>query len=543
VALVPWLIAICADRSALRAFLGSYLLGAAFFLFHFRWLCETTPEGYVAASLLYLALAFPLAAWPIRSLYRRRRIGLAVVVPVACVGVDILRAYNPLGFPWFFLGHSQIRLLPMVQIADLTGAYGVTFVLGMVNGLIADLLLARLGAGSPRPHRPRPGPAVMIPVTLGVLAGAFGYGSWRLSQSQFTPGPRTAVLQGDFLLRAMINDPEGASEEKKEQTYLDLIDQAVKADPGLRLIVLPETPWTMVLNREFRESQPAFAYWHRNWVGLVQQLGKSVVVGSMAEEPQPRGTYPAKRRYNSAFLYNPGESEPQRYNKIHLVPFGEYVPFRYSRYFHWLYRFFAFGPFNPWGRDGYEYSLDPGSDFTVMKLPQAADGRNGRFGVTICYEDVVPQLFRRFVAAGHGSKRVDFMLNISNDGWFGHGTQQGQHLVNCAFRAIENRVGVARAANTGISGFVDPDGRWRDLVQGPGRPLHAGGVGFRVADVSLDPRVTFYSLHGDVFGFTCLALTLAGLVDSVVAYRRLRRLRTPRIADPAQNSRDKGIRR
>lgn len=543
VAFVPWLVAIARADRRRWAYLGSYLLGAAFFLFHFRWLYATTPEGYVAASLLYLALAFPLGAWPIRHLYRGHGVRLTFVFPVVWTAIEILRTYNPLGFPWFFIGHSQIRLLPMIQVADLAGVYGVTFVVAMVNGLLADLVLERIArrespagppdsAASPQagqepstrgPQRRRPGLAPCTLTALVFVAGTFGYGAYRLHTSRFTDGPLTAVLQGDFLLAAVVNDPNGATDAQKEDAYFDLIAKAVADRPELDLIVLPETPWGMYLNREWRQAKPQYAFWHDEWVHWSRRLGKSIVVGAMAEEPQPKGTYPPQHRYNAAYLYTPGEPEPQRYNKIHLVPFGEYVPFRYSKHFRFIYEFFAFGPWNPWGRDGYEYSLTPGREFTVMKLPQAASGRNGRFGVTICYEDVIPRIFRRFVYGNGDGKRVDFMLNISNDGWFGHGTQQAQHLVNCAFRAVENRIGVARAVNTGISGFVDPDGSWRDLVQEPGRRLHAGGMGHRVATVKLDSRLTVYSRYGDVFGLACLGLTLLAMGESSVrAFRRRR---------------------
>lgn len=535
---VPWLIAIAATASWRWAYGGSYLLGVAYFLFHFRWLHEVTPEGYVAAVLLYLALAFPVAAWPIRHLYRVRRISLTVVFPVVWTGVELLRTYNPLGFPWFLLGHSQITALPMVQIADVGGAYGVTFVVAAVNGLLADIVLSRLkvdrpaapagpeSSGSPASATvPRPGLGISAPLAVGLVLATFVYGQYRLGQSSFSEGPLTAVLQGDFLLRAVLDDSDAASDEQKEQAYLELMAEALAEEPDLDLIVLPETPWAMYLNREFRLARPRMSFWHNRWVNVTQQIGKNLVVGAISSEPQPPGTYPDTHRYNSAFLYTPEQTEPQRYDKIHLVPFGEYVPFRYSRYFRFIYRFFAFGPWNPWGRDGFEYSLTPGDEFTVMKLPQARDGHNGRFGVTICYEDVIPRIFRKFVYNPREGKRVDFMLNISNDGWFGHGTQQAQHLVNCAFRAIENRVGVARAVNTGISGFVDPDGTWRDLVQEPGRRLHAGTAGYSVAPMKLDSRITIYSRIGDLFGAVCLILTGVAAGDWLVGAVQRRRAR------------------
>lgn len=537
VVFVPWLIAACATRSALLTYLGTYLLGAAYFLFHFKWLYETTPEGYVAASLLYLALFFPSATWLLRQAYYRQ-LPLTIAFPVIWVAVEIVRAYNPLGFPWFFLGHSQIRLLSMVQIADVAGVYGVTFVVALVNGLIADVMLVWFAARWGGLVRWRPVLLTALPVAL-VLAATFAYGWYRLRQSQFTDGPMTAVLQGDFPMSTIPNDPNEATNSEKQARYMNMVDQAIAEYPNLDLLVLPETPWNMYLNREMRMEFPGLVAQHKKLARLTSQSGKSLLIGSLSQEPQPEGTYPAEYHYNSAFLYVPGEPEPQRYDKIHLVPFGEYVPFRYSRYLHWLYRFMAFGPFNPWGRTGYEYSCTAGKEFTVMKLPQAVSGSvtrpsaasqsstsgDGRFAVTICFEDAIPHVFRRFVVSPDGTKRVDFMLNISNDGWFGHSAQQPQHLVNCAFRAIENRMGVARAVNTGVSGFIDPDGRWHDLVVAPGEPPHAGGSGYRVARIKLDLRVSFYSVNGDVFGLVCLVLTLLVFGDGIVGYVNRRRTR------------------
>jgi apolipoprotein N-acyltransferase len=147
---------------------------------------------------------------------------------------------------------------------------------------------------------------------------------------------------------------------------------------------------------------------------------------------------------------------------------------------------------------------------------RSLEGEAFRFGVTICYEDVVANVFRRFVTSPDGSKRVEFMLNISNDGWFGRGTQQPQHLVSCAFRAIENRIGIARAVNTGVSGFLDSDGSWHDLMVGEGKGPRAGGTGYRVARVQIDRRVTFYSRYGDVFAWACAALTVLAMVSASV---------------------------
>jgi len=178
-----------------------------------------------------------------------------------------------------------------------------------------------------------------------------------------------------------------------------------------------------------------------------------------------------------------------------------------------------------------EYSLTPGTQYTTFAMRmRSPESRELHFGITICYEDVIPDVFRRFVVDGAGRKRADFMVNISNDGWFGHGAQQPQHLVNCAFRAIENRVPVARAVNTGVSGFVASDGSWYDVAADSQRHPQAGGVGYRVARLWLDPRVTFYSRHGDLFAFACGLLGAVGMADAIVVARRRRARR--RAGDP-----------
>jgi apolipoprotein N-acyltransferase len=153
--------------------------------------------------------------------------------------------------------------------------------------------------------------------------------------------------------------------------------------------------------------------------------------------------------------------------------------------------------------------------------PRGSD-REYRFGVTICYEDVIPHLYRHFVGGVDGRKRVDFMLSISNDGWFGHGAQQPQHLANCAFRAVENRVPIARAVNTGVSGFIRPDGTWYDVVGEPPQHPAAGGAGTRTATLMLDSRVSIYSLYGDMFAILC-GLLVAGVGVDAIRFRFRRR--------------------
>ncbi|HOW70214.1 MAG TPA: apolipoprotein N-acyltransferase [Phycisphaerae bacterium] len=520
IAFVPWIVATCATRRTRWMCFVAYLLGTAYFLMHLRWLGVTTSAGHVAASL-YLAVYFVPAAWAVHHMYRRRHANVVLAFAMAWTALELIRSRGPLAFPWFLLGHSQIRLLPMIQVADLAGVGGVTFVLAAVNGLIASVVLRSLPDWKAGRFRLRqPGWPSILGVA-GLVLATLVYGQTQLGRSVVTEGPRVSVVQGDFLLDTVSGyDPR--KEASKAAAYFDMVDQAASSAPDM--IVLPETPWAMILNYEARQIYASAKAYHKEFVRLAQQRRAYITVGAMSVIPQSRGSYPEELRHNSAFVYSPSDPEPKRYDKIHLVPFGEFVPFRHTRRLFWLYRFLNDGSFNPWGRGGNEYSLTPGRDFATFPLPSPlTPGRDARFGITICYEDVIPHVFRGFVTDPAGHKKADFMLNISNDGWFGRGEQQPQHLVNCAFRAVENRVAVARSVNTGVSGFINSDGSWHNLVSDPGGRPRAGGTGFRVARIPLDPRVSFYSRYGDVFSWLCAIVTLGALVDSMVLWMMGRR--------------------
>jgi len=209
---------------------------------------------------------------------------------------------------------------------------------------------------------------------------------------------------------------------------------------------------------------------------------------------------------------------------MHLVHFGEVVPFRESC--PPLYRLLS--SLTPYD---YEYTLDVGKDPTVFTYEDRQE-RAWRFAVAICYEDVMPQVPRRLTVA-KGEKRVDFLLNISNDGWFVTGAKDEpikpsaeliQHLVICKFRAVENRVGIARAVNTGISAFIRPDGIVQEgFLEGnlPEKARQRQAVaGFATDKVYLDTRVSIYSRVGDIFAIICTALAALLLLDGIRCQRR-----------------------
>ena len=385
-------------------------------------------------------------------------------------------------------------------------------------------------------------------MTALVLIGTLAYGHYRLRQIEFatdvqTHGPRVAVIQEDFPLSA--TPPYGERPQVVLALYLSVAAEAAREKPDL--VVFPETVWSAVQNLSFvdmertalddshadtwlygnlcHDALSAFARGDYPAVNaVISELERylpqrklprlpaengpavAVVVGSESREVTGQA-YPPVKRYNSALVYDrDGNQCRERYDKCHLVPFGEFVPFRYGR-LHWLYRWLnSLSPFS--GPDGrLEYSLTPGDQFTVFKLPTEA-GRSYTFGVPICYEDATPYVIREFAWDGD-QRRADFLVSISNDAWFQYSNELPQHLAICAFRAVENRVGIARSVNTGISGFVDPNGRiYARVVDAKGRSVGPGIVGYSLQTVYLDPRASLYGRFGDWFAGLCLAATI-----------------------------------
>lgn len=508
VCLVPWCIMVGTSAYAPRVYLYSFLTGLVFFLWNMRWLRFASGYGYVALSG-YLALYFLLAALPLRHAVRRRAMPIAMALPIIWTGGELLRAVVMTGFPWFFLSHSLYKVVPLIQVSDLVGAYGVTFIAAAVNGAIVDVILARVAqrrASNPaiNVRRARVGVATAAALLLGGLA----YGAVQLARTNLSPGPRVATIQGDFLSEL---DPKPGNGRMLRDAYFAMMEAASAERPDLYL--LPESAWPMWLNAEARHLSKYSWESYELLREFAAQKEAYVVVGSGSHEPTPLDVLVKERNYNSAFVFPPDGSEPARYDKVHLVYFGEAVPFRFGR-LRFLYTWLnSMVPFSEGGK--YEFSLFRGSEFKTfdMQAPSRG-GATFRFGVPICYEDVMPYISRAFVGDG-GAKRADFLLNISNDGWFGRGTQQPQHLAVCTFRAVENRVPIVRAVNTGVSAIIESTGRIRHVVRGTDEDRWPNDSGIAVAELGIDPRFTWYTRLGDWFAWSCVLLGVAMCVDYV----------------------------
>lgn len=405
----------------------------------------------------WLALFYGIATWA-TCLGERFGLKSALMMPLAWVGADYLRSFMLTGFPWTMLGHSQYRMLPLIQIADITGVFGITALIVLANVVFHRII--RAFSGSEVPY-----PAKSAIVFVLALAGTLGYGFYRLNSPQSTAEPlKIALIQGN------INQAVKWSPTFREATldiYTRLSRQAA-SQQAPDLIVWPESAAPFF----FQENSPSSDR-IRN---LSRELNTHLLFGSPAAE-QRSGHY---RNLNSAFLLGPDGVEIGRTDKIHLVPFGEYVP---------LARLLPFVNKLVQGIGDFA----PGLEVKTLKAATST------LGVLVCYEVIFPGLAREQVKAG---SRI--LVNITNDAWFGHSSAPYQHLSMSAFRAIETRTPLIRAANTGITSIIDQNGHIRGMTSLFKEAVMTGEVQPGSANAP-------YLMLGDLFAQICLALT-AGIL-------------------------------
>ena len=421
------------------------------------------------SATLYLTLAGYLALYPgvvlwLVRLCEGRRIPLLCSFPLLWVTGEALRSYLLTGFPWASLGYSQYRTLPLIQISDLTGVYGVSFLVAFANVVFYRIWM------SMRHKKPYPVRALLLLVVL--LAVTLVYGVTALTRGERGETTRVLMVQGN-IPQDVKWDP--AFQESTLKTYERLTREGCQ-DPGT-LVVWPESALPFFLQRE-----PAYA---ARVQALAAELKSPLVVGSPAYL-QEGGEV---RYLNSAFLISEQGVVAGRSDKLHLVPFGEYVPL---------------APLLP-----FVNKLVTGiGDFSPGKSAQPLAASTGKLGVLVCFEGIFPEVSRAYVQNGAG-----MLVNITNDAWFGRTSAPYQHLSMTVFRAVENRVPLVRAANTGISCVIDSKGHIRGMT-----PL------FQEATLSGEVRTgsgrTFYNRFGDLFALLCFS---GSIVMAVACYRGRRR--------------------
>jgi apolipoprotein N-acyltransferase len=493
---VPWVILI--RRQALspgRPYLALWFSSFVFNLAAFYWVTLphwATTFGWLAMAF-YLAFYFPLFIGLARVAVGQLRISPLVAAPVAWTGLELARGHMLTGFGMGTLSHTQYRWAEMIQISDLFGAYGVSFLIVFVGACLARMFPCE---GAKRAWWP------VVPLAA-ALAAVFAYGSWRTSEQTTRPGPKVALIQGSIDIDMKYDPTQG---QRIFDEYFDLSRKAVREHPDLDLIVWPETmfryPW-FTFDKDF--VPPADADWTPNGIEArsreaveqtVGPLGTWLLLGIDAVHEARDRT----ERFNAAMFFDPEGKVQGQYAKCHLVPFGEYVPF--AETFPWLYRLTP----PPGG-------LNRGTQAQSVQVGAA------RYSPNICYENTIPHLVRSQVVQLRGENREpDILVNLTNDGWFWGSTELDMHLACAVFRAIECRKPFLVAANTGFSAWVDSAGRI--IAQGPRR-----ATGVIVATPQIDTRRSWYLDLGDGAAIACLLAT-CGL--AVVGWRERRNERKRR---------------
>jgi apolipoprotein N-acyltransferase len=546
VAIVPLVLLVRIPTRTKWMYRAVYGGGFAFTLIALQWMRLASTPMYAAwlALAVYVAMYFPLFVALSRVAVHRFSIPLTLAVPVVWVGLEFARAYMLTGFSWYYLGHTQYRWVELIQISDVVGAYGVSFLVALLAACLAGLLpvslLSRLkllvpGEEQPLLHAERSSfarRAISVTVCVAVFAAVLGYGFVRRGQANFVEGPLVALVEANFTA-SMKHDPTQDMRRKIFEMHHKLTGMAVKKHP-VDLIVWPETMYRaplMVASPDLsdeelqRRSPPGVMAkdWRRSLVPKVlanmsRQSGAAMIVGIETWTADDDGF----RRYNSATFTRPDVGLTGRYDKMHRVIFGEYVPL--AEELPWLA---SLSPMPV------QFQLSKG------KTPSVFEYKGMRYAPIICFEDTVPHLMRRIAkstADWQTGKPVDCFVNLTNDGWFHGSAELDQHLITAQFRCVETRTPMVRAVNTGISAIIDGDGvvvEPDDFIDGDGKgrnsmrdpktgKYHKQLNAVIVSTVPLDDRRSCYVVWGDWFAMSCGLMAGCVLIGGLIPRRRRR---------------------
>jgi apolipoprotein N-acyltransferase len=489
VAILPLLLVLVDESSPWRAFAWAYLSGAIFLAGSCYWFVEVTRQyGGLSLSLALLALlafvvvfsvffgAFGLVVGAVA----RRSPALALLLsPFLWVAMEMARAYLITGFPWDLLGYA-VPFSGLRQIACVTGVYGLSFLAAATTALGAWAFL-RWRTRGPR-------------LVLAGWAALLVIGNWAFAPPAATRGPNLALLVQPNVpldeasavtwapwlnptkLNQLVTMSLDALSEQKRREGIALNEKEQQHIIAPPLIIWAENPAPFYFTRDqvFRNAVEKMA----------RQGGAYVVVNTVI----PLGSGRSEIT-NSAVVVDPEGREILQYDKMHLVPFGEYVPA-------WAFP-------DKIGKVTAEVGdFVPGTSYRAAPTPE------GAIGIFICYEDIFPQLVRRIALAG-----AQVLVNISNDAWYGDSAAAFQHLEMARFRAIENRRYLLRATNDGITALIDPYGRVEKQIARHRTTVLPANFSYRRGQ-------TFYTQHGDVFAWLCMAL--AGAIVLVAMLHRQR---------------------
>ena len=446
------------------AFRLGYLAGVFSNLFSLYWIGFNSGAGFVTVfaslvgAILYLGLFWGLFALVLAWL-QRLQIGL-LIWPFLWVIMEYIRSFGAMGFPWINLATTQVSYLPMVQLTEITGSYGVAFWIIVLNVGLYRIIVTEA-------NRIRNILGFVIMLLLIFVSGFMRivYLENKPTDTQLT----VAIVQPNL-------NPNDKWENSNREFVFDLMDstliEALKLEP--QLVLWPES------------AVPAYlrinGYRRKRIEQRVKDAGIPLLTGSVDKEITEEGI---SRVYNGSLLIRP-DGTLETYHKIHLVPFGEYIPLSWK---YPLLKKLNFGQGN----------FDHGQKYTVFELDSV------NFSNLICYESSFPQQVRKFIKEGARLITIE-----TNDAWFGRTSGPYQHYDLAILRAVENRVPIARSANTGISGFIKLSGRSFNKI-----PFNQRGIVKGILPIPTE--ISFYARYGDLFTLLCIISTI---IITGVAWKR-----------------------
>jgi apolipoprotein N-acyltransferase len=527
------------NSSARKSFFLSYLSGIVFFGGILFWLTHVTKLGY-SLLIFYLALYFGLFGLLGKTFLSKLRtskfyFSQFILLPSLWVSLEFLRGELFTGFPWCILGYTQYKNPIIIQISDIAGSYGVSFLIIMVNFVLYSYLSIILNKISAHNAVSRGDFETVENLTLNAdyrrlhtdghrylrqthlrksafdlrksalhsiiqhshfrilelqtiiliftLVSAVLYGNFNLNKNLVDTGLKLSVIQGNI-----------EQEKKWDAAYKDYIlaryevltKSAAKDKDDL--IIWPETAVPGFLDDEDIGKR-------------IRKLAKDIDIPLFLGAATYKFIDEKDCFFNSAILLSPDGDLTNRYDKLHLVPFGEYAPF--EKYF-------------PVIRDFINVEIGdytPGEEFTLFDIKSKRDD-HFKYAALICFEDIFPSLARKFVLNG-----ADFLINITNDAWFKESNEQLQHAQASVFRAVENRISVLRTANTGFSCYINPNGIIEDSIYDRNtKSMYVPG--YKTFELKISEKSSFYTRYGDIFSYICVAFVLATLLTVSLNQRR-----------------------
>jgi len=501
------ILATALGKRGAETFRIGYCAGLAHYLGSLYWLLNIPVTGF--PILGWIALAMFLALFPatwvwltigslpvtwdpsadwfaaareISKISWAQRVSWTLRAAATWVALEMLLARIFGGFPWNLLGDSQYRIVPLIQFASFTGIYGVSFLITWTSVSLLCGLATILG----KPSQRSPWMSEIILPFVAIFVAMF-YGFHQLAQKTVPHREVKVALIQPGIPQTMIWDE--AKDRERFQDLLHLSSDAMTNKPDV--VVWPEAA---LPNEEgFAGAIFDLAREHHTWM---------IIGGDDADFTPTETNY-----FNASFLIDPGGKLANVYRKRGLVIFGEYIPL-----VRWL-------PFIKWFTPitgSYTAGTKP-VQFHLSTVNSDDPPQKIQTSVLICFEDVFPHLARPSVMPD-----TDFLVNITNDGWFGEGAAQWQQAAAATFRAIENGVPLIRCANTGITCWIDSTGRWRNVFRDKNGSVY--GVGFMIDTIPLPEKhpQTFYNQHGDWFGWACVSLAILAIGSEYIRARTLK---------------------